>query len=291
MYLRTKSWIPMLAVLLAFGTAACGDDDGDNNTNNNNNNTVDDCGNGALDDGEECDGTLFGTATCDTEGNFNGGTLLCSGTCTIQTTNCETCGNGVVDAGEDCDGTDLDDTECADLTAFTGGTLACNTATCAFNTAGCTAAPTCSESAMVEDGDLSVSGDGTDWESDLPVHIGSEYFELWIDIYGTYDPSGAASTGMHTLGVGNEATVADCVYCVTLVRYTDSSLGTADKYFFATAGTLNASALGDPTEHYSGILTGLEFAEWDDTTDAAVAGGECYSPAGTYTYDATVVGM
>lgn len=94
------------------------------------------CGNGQLDTNEPCDDTEFGGKTCKSEG-FAGGTLGCTDNCSLNTTQCTNCGNGKVDSGEECDGTDLGGKQCSDL-SFTGGTLKCNTATCAYDTSGCT---------------------------------------------------------------------------------------------------------------------------------------------------------
>src|SRR5689334_7365582 len=61
------------------------------------------CGNAMLDDGEVCDGTELGDATCESEG-FASGTLACAADCTaFDTSMCVACGNGAIDDGEDCD--------------------------------------------------------------------------------------------------------------------------------------------------------------------------------------------
>lgn len=60
------------------------------------------CGNNALDIQEDCDGSLFGAHTCQSEG-FSGGSLLCTPDCTLDTSGCNACGNGMVEAGEQCD--------------------------------------------------------------------------------------------------------------------------------------------------------------------------------------------
>lgn len=60
------------------------------------------CGNGMLDVLEDCDGSLFGMNTCQTEG-FAGGTLACTPDCGLDTSGCSACGDGNVDPGEQCD--------------------------------------------------------------------------------------------------------------------------------------------------------------------------------------------
>jgi cysteine-rich repeat protein len=62
------------------------------------------CGDGMLVGGQMCDGANLGGRTCTSLG-FTGGTLSCSGTCTLVTTACTstTCGNSVIDSGEECD--------------------------------------------------------------------------------------------------------------------------------------------------------------------------------------------
>jgi len=46
------------------------------------------CGNGVLEDGESCDGTDVGDATCASAGNFDGGTLSCTDQCAFDTAAC-----------------------------------------------------------------------------------------------------------------------------------------------------------------------------------------------------------
>jgi cysteine-rich repeat protein len=63
------------------------------------------CGNDVLEDGEQCDGSSLGGATCESLG-FTGGTLACDGNCRYNTSNCtipEGCGNGIVEGIEQCD--------------------------------------------------------------------------------------------------------------------------------------------------------------------------------------------
>jgi hypothetical protein len=57
------------------------------------------CGNGALDPGEECDGSQFGGNTCQSLGRGDG-TAVCRPDCTIY---CTDCGDGKVEGEEGCD--------------------------------------------------------------------------------------------------------------------------------------------------------------------------------------------
>jgi hypothetical protein len=73
------------------------------------------CGNGVIEDGEDCDSGELGGQTCMSQG-FGGGGLACARDCTLDTSNCNACGDGVKDEGEECDGNDLgDNSTCADL--------------------------------------------------------------------------------------------------------------------------------------------------------------------------------
>jgi hypothetical protein len=60
------------------------------------------CGDGTINEGEECDGGMLGGATCQGMG-FDEGTLACSGSCTFDTTACVdwVCGNGACEPNED----------------------------------------------------------------------------------------------------------------------------------------------------------------------------------------------
>jgi hypothetical protein len=61
---------------------------------------TEDCGNGDIDAGEQCDGTNLNNQTCATQG-FDGGTLLCTGGCQFQTSGCHRCGDGAVNGTEE----------------------------------------------------------------------------------------------------------------------------------------------------------------------------------------------
>ena len=91
------------------------------------------CGDGAISQGEECDGTALGGASCASLG-FASGTLACT-ECHYDTAACSFCGNGAINGNEQCDGTALGGRTCEAL-GFTGGSLAC-TDQCRVSTLGC----------------------------------------------------------------------------------------------------------------------------------------------------------
>lgn len=90
------------------------------------------CGDGVIQEGEDCDGSAAGEATCVTLG-FETGRVVCTDACQYSTALCvKRCGNGVLDVGETCDGT-LGLTECT-----TWGFNACSE-TCTIDTRRCVA--------------------------------------------------------------------------------------------------------------------------------------------------------
>ena len=91
------------------------------------------CGNGVVEDGEQCDGADLGGQTCASKG-FVKGTLSCSSSCAFVTSKCSMCGNGVIDPGEYCDGKNLRGQTC-ESRGFSGGTLRCYE--CMYNTFYC----------------------------------------------------------------------------------------------------------------------------------------------------------
>ncbi len=95
------------------------------------------CGNGAIDQGEVCDGDALGDATCVSQG-YDAGSLGCAEDCTALRTNaCETtCGNGVAGLGETCDGQDLGPETCV-TQGYDSGELACAASCDGFIDTGC----------------------------------------------------------------------------------------------------------------------------------------------------------
>jgi hypothetical protein len=91
------------------------------------------CGDDVISQGEECDGTSLGGASCTSLG-FASGKLACA-QCHYDTSGCTTCGNDAINGKEECDGVDLGERSCTSL-GYTGGTLACSE-TCTLDVAGC----------------------------------------------------------------------------------------------------------------------------------------------------------
>ncbi len=121
------------------------------------------CGDGTVDEDEDCEDGKAITATCADFGDFVAGDLSCDPEdCTYDISECVECtesdtslcdsgevcvngfcrevqvmcGNGKLEAGESCDGSALDGKSCADLGEFVSGDLACNSA-CRFDTSAC----------------------------------------------------------------------------------------------------------------------------------------------------------
>ncbi len=94
------------------------------------------CGNGIANPGEDCDGTDFADATCESAVQ-RGGTLGCNADCTFDVTDCDEymCGNGIAEPGEDCDGSDVAGATCASI-GFSAGTVACDS-DCRLDVATC----------------------------------------------------------------------------------------------------------------------------------------------------------
>lgn len=96
------------------------------------------CGNGNIDSGEECDSLNFGVQTCSSLIPGSSGNLSCNLDCTINTSGCvalPVCGNGIIEGAEQCDGEDLNSESCSSLN-FDYGALSCNES-CLFDTTQC----------------------------------------------------------------------------------------------------------------------------------------------------------
>ncbi|MBI5509463.1 MAG: hypothetical protein HY903_11995 [Deltaproteobacteria bacterium] len=102
------------------------------------------CGNGQLDAGEQCDGTVFGAETCVSRG-FAGGSLVCvmddptpANNCKVDDSGCYECGDGLVNGGEDCEGAgQVGGADGCTTLGYTGGDLYCFAASCTYDTTRC----------------------------------------------------------------------------------------------------------------------------------------------------------
>ncbi|MBU1238933.1 hypothetical protein KJ865_04415, partial [Myxococcota bacterium] len=102
------------------------------------------CGNGVIDQGEECDGQNLGSKECDTLGSFIGGDLTCGSDCLLNTSGCyvvSQCGDNTIQGSEECDGQNLNMKTCITLGFSGGGTLSCSD--CEFNTTQCISLEEC----------------------------------------------------------------------------------------------------------------------------------------------------
>jgi hypothetical protein len=99
------------------------------------------CGNGDVEDGEDCDSDDLDGANCAnaTNGALPEGTLDCdNNNCVFDTSDCSKCGNGIIEGDEDCENNNLNDEDCDSATngQDPDGFLFCNN-NCTFNTDGC----------------------------------------------------------------------------------------------------------------------------------------------------------
>jgi hypothetical protein len=144
-------------------------------------NLPEDCGNGDIDEGEDCDGNNLGDATCESQG-YLGGDLACQD-CVFDESGCEPlpCGNGDIDDGEECDGDNLDGWICEDY-GFDTGALGCTDA-CMLDAAGCTG---CDDDASEENDDLASAADLSEGSHALQMcNTGGE--EDWFSFDLTLD--------------------------------------------------------------------------------------------------------
>lgn len=109
------------------------------------------CGDGVIDEDEQCDGEDLGGEDCVSQG-FVSGALACKMDCTFDTAACASneCGNGLVEDPEACDGMDLAGADCQSQ-GFSQGALGC-TGECTFDTGGCSN-PACGNE-VIENGEV-----------------------------------------------------------------------------------------------------------------------------------------
>jgi len=112
--------------------------------------TSDDCGNGQLDEGEECDRDQLDGQSCGSLG-YHGGDLTCRTDCRFEVADCVAvgrCGDNVIqeEYGELCDGSNLASVTCVSL-GYNAGTLTC-TNECAHELADCEASGRCGDGVL-----------------------------------------------------------------------------------------------------------------------------------------------
>ncbi len=100
------------------------------------------CGNGRVENGEDCDGDKFAPIypkSCLEAGYNGGGERTCTSSCKLDNRSCEAtgrCGDGIVTEGwEECDGENQNGATCESLGHY-GGVLVCDK-NCRFDVSGC----------------------------------------------------------------------------------------------------------------------------------------------------------
>ena len=221
------------------------------------------CGDGVLDDGESCD-----------DGDQNSDTTAdaCRTTCELAG-----CGDGIVDSSEDCDGENLDGASCANLgQGFNGGDLSCSDS-CAFDTAMCTAAPSCGDGVLDTD-EGEECDDGVDNSDTLPNACRSNCLLAYCGD-GVQDDLEACDDGLDNSDSTANACRTSCELPSCGDGVTDDSLGeecddgedNSDTEADACRTTCESANCGD------GVIDGAE------SCDGSELGGEtCESQSFSY---------
>jgi len=114
--------------------------------------SVDSCGDGFVDPGEDCDASELNGSSCTSLGFYKSeGVLACTAQCRYDTTDCDTarCGDSIIQPDrEDCEGDNLNGKTCV-LLGYERGTLGCNS-TCSFDPTSCEDSGSCGD-AVIQD--------------------------------------------------------------------------------------------------------------------------------------------
>jgi cysteine-rich repeat protein len=153
------------------------------------------CGDGILDPGEQCDGTVQGV-TCESL-QYAGGTIGCTEDCRFDLSHCvvstpAACGNGRRDPGEACDGDDLGGAVCPH-----GGTLRCQPSCLALDTSACL---TCGDGRR----DPGEACDGADLGGASCQSLGDAGGPLACDALCRFDRTGCFRCGNGRVDPGEE---------------------------------------------------------------------------------------
>ncbi|MBN2723421.1 MAG: hypothetical protein JXR95_05055 [Deltaproteobacteria bacterium] len=162
------------------------------------------CGNGEIDEGEECDSDVFahGDLCLDYGFGYNPGMVACTSDCVLDLSPCtETgqCSNGVREGSEECDTDDFGESSCRML-GFNGGALSCND-DCTVDISGC------EETGMCGDGNLDEGYeecDGDYMAETTCIDLGYERGELRCDEYCHFDVAFCEAAGICGDGIYND---------------------------------------------------------------------------------------
>lgn len=124
----------MLAVVIALVAGACSYPyPGDYETDGGGPPT---CGNGSIEEGEDCDGEQLGDSSCFALGHVSG-ELRCTSACVFDVSECYDCGNFVIEGVEVCDGAEFAGETCEGR-GYDRGALACSPDCLSFDESACT---------------------------------------------------------------------------------------------------------------------------------------------------------
>lgn len=222
------------------------------------------CGNGVIDDGEECDGSNMPITSCSAYDPtlYNSGNLSCyapntPNECTYNTTSCsnlnvgESCGNNVLNPypGEECDLVNgllaFNHTDCNDYYSNTQGisdmtgNLGCITATCDYDLNGC------SQSANV---DFVLEVDQSNF-SNVPVSE-NRSINTYVSDFGDYNNVALSVNVLFGSDYSN-----NCFYNNTQIPANPNGLNITNLTASASSiiGSINCNAVGNYIFHFIGV--------------------------------------
>ncbi|MBN2722939.1 MAG: SUMF1/EgtB/PvdO family nonheme iron enzyme [Deltaproteobacteria bacterium] len=126
--MKTTPFFSIIGIFLLFTFFSCDDSTSINN-----------CGNGIVDIGEECDMDSFPYGSECTNFGYISGNAQCTSDCRVDVNPCipsGQCGNGVIQGDEECDGDDIGTATC-ESEGYISGNLGCKN-DCTFDTSTCT---------------------------------------------------------------------------------------------------------------------------------------------------------
>jgi hypothetical protein len=247
---------------------------------------IDDCGNGSIDGGEDCDGGLPSGATCESLG-YDGGSLACDDTtCSFDESGCtststEDCTNGIDDDGDGL--ADCDDT--ADCIGNTACTPTLTSTTCDTYERGAAATCVTSGSNFVSGGSFYIaclSGPSSTVDSDTQITTTGTWncsCALGTEDTAYRHPGGTSSCGTSTKVCG---TVAQSTVegDVSLDSVTPSSVAGGSSHTFTFAGCNLCDSSGTTYTHISNINLSSVTCTDPSVADEVTATGSVQSSTG-----------